>query len=441
MNFRNPIAATSGSQGASVPPPQLDRALLTEAQGAVLELMRRQVNPLVLDADPADPQGAQADQELRTAVAQVVGRRYPTLSHQGRQTLIDQTLDEIRGYGPLESLLRERHRYEEIQVNGPDRIYVIPVGGEPQRTTIRFRDDAHVRFVAARLLSSVRRRVSEAEPLIDASLPGGIRVNVALHPIAVDGTSLSIRLHHAHRSAADLVGNGTLTPESLMTLQTLVTAGVNILVTGGTGTGKTTLLNLLSSYIPETARIITVEDTVELQTREGNVIRLEVRPPNIEGKGEITIRHLVRNAMRMRPDWLLLGEMRGAEALDVMTAANSGHIVYSTIHANTGPEGLGKLAQLAAMSDEHLSESGLRYQVAGAFGAVVHITKHGPRRRVVQIAEVTGVDPVTQQITTRDIYSYRHGLLQPTGIRPERWVEALHLRGLPVPPEWMGEVE
>lgn len=431
-----------GAQGE--PQPQavaLDKALLAEAQTAVLELMRRPQSPLILDGEGADAKGGQADQEFRTAIAQVVGKRYPEMRPDSRLKLIDQLQHEMRGFGPLEPLLQQGHLYEDIMVNRFDRVFVVPVGGEPHLTEVKFRDDAHVRFVAARLLSSVRRRVTEADPMVDASLPGGLRVNVIMAPVAVEGTSMTIRIHHPFKEPRDLVGNGTITDEAMLTLLSLVAGHCNILVTGGTGSGKTTLLNVVSNYVPSWARIVTVEDAAELQIRDGNVVRLETRLPNIEGKGEITIRHLVRNAMRMRPDWIIIGEMRGAEALDVLTAGNSGHCVYSTMHANSAEGALFKLATYAAMSEEHLSEVALSYQVAAAFHVVVHMARQGSQRRVIQIAEVTGVDPDTQMILTQDIFRLKDGHLVPTGNRPNRWIAALQQQRFPVPGCWVGEVE
>lgn len=426
---QKPGAATAG---AVEQPEKSQREMVQKARQAVLDLMRTTTDATELEAilgnvPSGNSKALAAEQKTRTAVAQVVAQERKAASDSERRALVDQILHELRGYGPLEPLLKQRDRWEEIEINRWDRVYVVPGGGEPILTDVTFWDEEHLRFVAQRLLGQARRRVTDAEPMIDASLPG-MRVNVVLQPTAVDGTCITIRLHQPHRKPGDLVANGTITEDALHTLETLVAGGLNVLVTGGTASGKTTLLNLISNYIPEEKRIVTVEDAVELQIRDGNVIRMETRPPNIERVGEITIRDLVRNAMRQRPEYIIIGEMRGAEALDVLVAANSGHSVFSTIHANTAGAALYKLATYAAMSDERLSEAGLAYQVSNAFHVVVHVQRMGKVRRVMQISEVGGVSP-SGQVEIRDIYRYRDGALQRTGLQPQRWVEELVQRG------------
>lgn len=420
----------------AVPPQLVTKALLGEAQEAVLELMRRPGSQLAFDSLSGSSSATdRTAMEMQTAIGKVVAVRHPDLDPQIRLRLIEALVHEMRGYGPLEPLLQNRDQYEEIEVNGPDRVYVVPKGGHAELTEIRFRDDEHVRYVAARLLATANRRVTDAQPLVDASLPNGIRMNVIAYPVAVTGTSMTLRLHHAYHDAQSLVANGTLTEEAITLLGALVRGGVNILVVGGTGSGKTTLCNLLANSIPAEERIVTVEDAVELQVRDGNVVRLETRLANIEGRGEITIRDLVRNALRMRPDRIIVGEMRGPEALDVLTAANSGHSVFSTVHANDAYAGLYKVLTYAAMTDEHLSEYALSKQVVEAFPCVVYLERQGQQRRVLQITEVTGADPATGY-QTADIFHHSKGALRLTGHRPERWQRILAQRSQQLPDLW-----
>jgi pilus assembly protein CpaF len=430
--------------GAAAPEPEepasgggavVDPALLSAAQAAVLELMRRPVNPLTFESMTGEA-SPESQRELRTAVAKAVANS-GQVSESQRPAVIEAIIHEMRGYGPLEPLLKSRHLYEEIVVSGPNQVRVVHRGGKSELTPIKFRSEEHVRFIAQRLLSPARRRVTEADPLVDAALPG-MRLNVVAAPIAVDGCAITIRFHHQGLTAQDLVASGTLTPDALQVIQALIQAGVSFLITGGTGTGKTTLLNVISSYIPPDVRIVTVEDTVELDLREGDVTRLEARPANVEGRGEITIRQLVKNSLRMRPQWIVVGEMRQAEALDVLVAGNSGHSVASTVHANSSSNGLDKVATLASMSDEHLARPALLAQVASAFGCVIHLEAWDGKRLVAQISEVSDVDFDTLQVVTTDVFEWRDGQLRQTGHRPERWLRRLSHRGVPLPELWGG---
>lgn len=417
--------------GAQPPPPPpeptsttvvVDKALVDEAQAAVLELMRRPESPIQFDSLVGEG-NANTQTALRVEIGKVLARH--KMPENQRPAAIEAIVHEMRGYGPLEPLFKLRDQLEEIMVNGPDQVIVVYRGGRIEQTGVRFRSEEQLRFVAQRLLAPVRRRVTEADPIVDASLPG-MRLNVVLAPIAVVGTSISIRFHHKGMSAKDLVQSGMIGPEPLEFLQAAVQGGISVLVSGGTATGKTTFLNALSHAIPPDQRIVTVEDAIELDLRAGNVVSLETRPANVEGKGEITIRRLVKNALRMRPDWIIVGEVRDASALDVANAGNSGHSTMCTVHANSAEDALRKLATYAAMSDEHLTAPALLPQIATAFQLVVQLRKFpGGRRRVVQITEVTGVDFQTSQVITNDLFVHRGGFLQYTGYRPDSLIERM----------------
>ncbi|HHW82819.1 MAG TPA: TadA family conjugal transfer-associated ATPase, partial [Actinomycetales bacterium] len=345
-----------------------------------------------------------------------------------RQRLVRQVEADVLGLGPIQPLIDDPE-ITEVMVNGPDHIYV-ERGGLLYRSEAFFSDEAHLRRIIERIVTRVGRRIDEASPLVDARLEDGSRVNAIIPPLAVSGSTLTIRkFSHEALSLEDLARIGTMTPEMAALLQACVQARLNILISGGTGTGKTTLLNVLSSFIPNSERIITIEDAVELQIQQEHVVRLESRPPNVEGRGEITIRDLVRNALRMRPDRIVVGEVRGAEALDMLQAMNTGHDgSLSTVHANSPRDCLSRLETLVLMAGMDLPLRAVREQVASAVDLIVHLSRlRDGTRRITAVTEVHGMEG--QTITMQDVYLFDFsagvdhngrflGRTVPTGVRP-----------------------
>lgn len=360
-----------------------------------------------------------------------------------RRRLMDDVLSDVIGLGPIDPLISDPS-VTEVMVNGPSKVYV-EQGGRLTRTTITFRDDAHVRSIIDRIVSRIGRRIDEASPLVDARLEDGSRINAIIPPLAVSGPTLTIRkFSHEALSVPDLIRLNTLTPETAELLQACVKARLNIIIAGGTGTGKTTLLNIVSSFIPEGERIVSIEDAVELQLQQEHVVRLESRPPNIEGKGEISIRDLVRNSLRMRPDRIIVGEVRGAEALDMLQAMNTGHDgSLSTVHANTPRDALARLETLVLMAGMDLPLRAIREQIASSINLMVQLARlRDGTRRVVALSEVHGMEG--QTITMQDIFKFDYtagfdqhgrslGRIVPTGVRPQ-FVEKFADFGIVLPP-------
>ncbi len=370
----------------------------------------------------------------------VVGESTP-MSLQERERLSQEILDEVFGLGPLEPLLNDP-AISDILVNTYRHVYV-ERRGILENTNIQFRDDAHLMSIIDRIVSAIGRRVDESSPMVDARLADGSRVNAIIPPLAVDGPCLSIRrFGHDRLAAEDLVGNSTLTPPMLELLAGCVKSRLNIVVSGGTGAGKTTLLNALSSYISDRERIVTIEDAAELQLHQVHVVRLETRPPNVEGKGAIHQRQLVINSLRMRPDRIVIGEVRGDEALDMLQAMNTGHDgSLTTIHANSPRDALSRLETMVAMTNLNIPESAIRRQIASAVDVVVQVSRLSDgARRVVNIAEITGMEG--DVVSMQDIFVYRKrgiretgevlGDFVPTGIRP-RFAERLAVTGIHLP--------
>jgi pilus assembly protein CpaF len=350
-----------------------------------------------------------------------------------RQHLVQDIARDVMGLGPIEQFLHDS-TVNEVMVNGSNQIYV-ERRGVIEQTKVRFISEDHLRRVIERIVSSVGRRVDEASPMVDARLADGSRVNVIVPPLSLDGSILTIRKFAKDPfKVSDLVAMGTLTEQVASVLAATVEGGMNILVTGGTGTGKTTMLNVLSSFIPEVERIVTIEDAVELQLDQAHVIRLESRPPNIEGQGQITIRDLVRNALRMRPDRIVVGEVRGAEALDMLQAMNTGHDgSLSTVHANGPRDALARLETMVLMAGFDLPTRAIREQIASALNLVVHIDRfRDGSRRISHVTEVVGMEG--EIITLQDIYKYDYKAMSlvATGIRPE-FGEQLAERGVTLP--------
>ena len=383
--------------------------------------------------------------EVRREVGQileglVVGESTP-MSMQERERLAKEVLDEVFGLGPLEPLMADP-TVSDILVNTHKNVYV-ERKGMLEQTNIRFRDDAHLMTIIDRIVSAVGRRVDESSPMVDARLADGSRVNAIIPPLAIDGPCLSIRRFGRNRlGAEELISNRTLTPQMLELLRGCVKARLNILISGGTGTGKTTFLNVLSSYISNRERIVTIEDAAELLLNQEHVVRLETRPPNIEGKGIVQQRQLVINALRMRPDRIIVGEVRGEETLDMLQAMNTGHDgSLTTIHANSPRDALSRLETMVAMSNLNLPETAIRRQIAAALDVVVQTSRMSDgTRKIVRIAEITGMEG--EVVTMQDIFAFhKRGIREngevlgdflPTGIRPQ-FSERLLVTGIQLP--------
>jgi Flp pilus assembly CpaF family ATPase len=378
----------------------------------------------------------------RAELAEIVAGEQLALSTAERNRLIDNIGADVLGYGPLEPLLAD-HSVTEIMVNRFDQLYV-ERNGRLTETHHRFTGEPQLRRVIERIVSRVGRRIDESSPLVDARLEDGSRVNAIIPPLAVNGSSLTIRKFAATPyTVEDLVTFGTLTREVATVLDAAVRAKLNILVSGGTGTGKTTMLNVLSAFIPSDERIITIEDAVELQLQQDHVVRLESRPPNIEGRGEITIRDLVRNSLRMRPDRIVVGEVRGAESLDMLQAMNTGHEgSISTLHANSPRDAISRMETLVLMAGMDLPLRAIREQVSSAIDLIVQITRHKDGvRRVTHITEVHGMEG--EIVTLQDAFTFDYsagydeegrlrGRIEPTGVRP-RFAERIADHGIPLP--------
>jgi len=355
-----------------------------------------------------------------------------------RERLVEEILDEIFGLGPLEPLMKDPE-VSDILVNTFKDIWV-ERNGKLFRTDIRFQNDRHLLQVIDRIVSGVGRRIDDSSPMVDARLPDNSRVNAIIPPLAVDGPHISIRRFKLDvLSGEDLMGKGTLTQGMLDLLMGAVRARLNILISGGTGAGKTTLLNVLSSRIPLDERIVTIEDSAELQLKQPHVVRLEARPPNVEGKGEVSVRALVINSLRMRPDRIIVGEVRGPEAVDMLQAMNTGHDgSLTTLHANTARDSLNRLATMVAMANLNLPDRAVRQQIVGGLDLVIQLSRLSDgTRKIVSISEITGTEG--DVIAMQDIFVFdREGIgkdgevlgrFKPTGVRP-KFAETLTARGV-----------
>ncbi len=394
------------------------------------------------------------EDQLRSFVVAEIGNLMDEetipLSADERQRLVAEIGDDILGYGPIERFLAD-DTVTEIMVNSDEPIYV-ERNGRLERTESRFVSQDHLRRVIERIVSQVGRRIDESSPMVDARLADGSRVNAIIPPLAVDGPVLTVRkFSREPLRVADLIGFGTLSADTATLLSACVAGRLNILVTGGTGTGKTTLLNVLSSFIPDNERVVTIEDAVELQLHQHHVVRLESRPANIEGKGQVSIRELVRNALRMRPDRIIVGEVRGGEALDMLQAMNTGHEgSLSTVHANSPRDALSRLETMVLMAGIDLPTRAIREQVASAIDLIVHITRlRDGSRKLTDVTEVDGMEG--DIITLQDIYRFDYaagidakgrflGQCIPTGLRP-RFSDRLADVGVSLPPGLFGVVD
>jgi pilus assembly protein CpaF len=395
---------------------------------------------LVEDLARRGGMGAPRD-EIESEVARILDRESSLIARDERNRLIRDIVNEALGYGPIEPLVQDPV-ITEVMVNGPNQVF-IERAGKLYKTDIRFRDDAHVMRIIDKIVSEVGRRVDESQPYVDARLPDGSRVNAIIPPLALNGPCLTVRkFSREPYTDEDLIHFGTMTPEVREVLRACVRGKLNILISGGTGSGKTTLLNVMSAYIPETERIVTIEDAAELQLKQPHWVRLETRPPNIEGRGMVVQRDLVRNSLRMRPDRIIVGEVRGAEALDMLQAMNTGHEgSLTTAHANTPRDAMSRVETMVLMAGMDLPTRAIREQMSSAFHLLVHTARYGDgTRKVAKVAEITGMEG--DVITMQDLVTYTQtGVAQDgrvqgqhvfTGIRP-RFYDRLKPMGIDLP--------
>ncbi len=399
----------------------------TEYQQVKADLHRKILDRLDLEKLGRTP-GDAAREEVLLLIRNTVNSEAVPLSFAERERLAREILDEIFGLGPLEPLLKDPS-ISDILVNRYNRVYV-ERGGKLETTGLSFKDDQHLMQIIDRIVSRVGRRVDESSPMVDARLADGSRVNAIIPPLAIDGPCLSIRRFGRDPvTARNMIENKTLTEPMLELLSTMVKGRLNILISGGTGAGKTTLLNVLSGYIPNNERIVTIEDAAELQMKQEHVVRLETRPPNIEGKGAVRQRQLVINSLRMRPDRIIVGEVRGEEAFDMLQAMNTGHEgSLTTVHANSQRDALARIESMFSMANLNIPERAVRHQIASAIHAVVQIARLSDgARKVIAVCEVTGVEG--EVISMQDIFLFERtgideggkvrGIFRATGIRPK----------------------
>jgi pilus assembly protein CpaF len=399
----------------------------TEYQQVKADLHRKILDRLDLEKLGRAPSDTARD-EVLLLIRNTVNSEAVPLSFAERERLSREILDEIFGLGPLEPLLKDP-TVSDILVNRYDRVYV-ERAGKIEPTGLSFKDDAHLMQIIDRIVSRVGRRVDESSPMVDARLADGSRVNAIIPPLAIDGPCLSIRrFGHDPLTARNMIENKTLTDSMLELLSAMVKGRLNILVSGGTGAGKTTLLNVLSGFIPNSERIVTIEDAAELQMKQEHVVRLETRPPNIEGKGAVRQRQLVINSLRMRPDRIVVGEVRGEEAFDMLQAMNTGHEgSLTTVHANSPRDALARLESMFSMANLNLPERAMRHQIASAIHAVVQVARMADgTRKVISVSEVTGMEG--DVISMQEVFVFERvgidkdgkvkGRFQGTGIHPK----------------------
>ena len=415
------------------------RAQYLEVRGSVHRKLLTRLNLEKL----ATAERSKVEGEIRVLVTTLIAEAGMPLSVTERDAILGDVLDEVFGFGPLEPLLRDK-TVSDILVNTYKQVYV-ERAGKLEQVPAAFQDDQHLLRVIDRIVSGVGRRIDDSSPMVDARLPDGSRVNAIIPPLAVDGPLLSIRRFPSDRlQAQDLVSYKALTPNMLEFLRHCVNSKLNCLISGGTGAGKTTLLNVLSSFISDKERIVTIEDAAELQLRQTHVVRLETRPPNVEGKGAVKQRQLVVNALRMRPDRIVIGEVRGEEALDMLQAMNTGHDgSLTTVHANTPRDALARLETMIAMANVSLPEKAMRQQIVSAIQIVVQQARMSDgTRKVTSIAEITGMEG--DIVTMQEIYRFDKLGLGPdgrvlgrfvaTGVRP-KVCERLKTMGITLPPD------
>ena len=424
-------AGRDGDDGATA----LDQGTaLSEIKGRVHRRLIERLNLASLDTIDKE----QAVAAIRQVIQELLGQEAFALNMDERERLAQQVLDEIFGLGPLEPLMQDPD-VSDILVNTHDQVFVEKMG-KLYPTQVRFQDDRHLMQVIDRIVSAVGRRIDDSSPMVDARLPDGSRVNAIIPPLALDGPHMSIRKFKRDTlTGDDLLRYDSLSEPMLELLNAIVRSHLNVLISGGTGSGKTTLLNILSSFIPANERIVTIEDSAELQMRQPHVVRLETRPPNIEGHGEVTQRTLVINSLRMRPDRIIVGEVRGSEAVDMLQAMNTGHDgSLTTLHANTPRDALTRLETMVSMASLNLPARAMRQQIASAIQVVIQIGRLSDGgRRLLSISEIVGMEG--EVITMQDLFVFdREGMdedgkvlgrFRPTGIRP-RFSDRLEAFGI-----------
>ncbi|NNG24169.1 CpaF family protein [Telluria aromaticivorans] len=420
-------------------------AILPDTSNQAYQELKKSMHQMILDRIDLERlkrlTAEQFKHELALLIQRIIEEERIVLNQHERHNLVLDIQHEMLGFGPLEPLLNDP-TVSDILVNTASKVYV-ERRGRLELTDITFHDNAHLMKIIEKIVSRVGRRVDESSPMVDARLPDGSRVNAIIPPLAVDGPLLSIRrFGSTPLSVQNLLDYKSLTQPMIHVLECLGAAKVNILISGGTGSGKTTLLNLISGFIPASERVVTIEDAAELQLRQPHVVRLETRPPNIEGKGEVTQRALVRNALRMRPDRIILGEVRGGEALDMLQAMNTGHEgSLATIHSNTPRDALSRLENMVSMAGVSLTARAIRQQIVSAVTVVVQVSRlTDGTRKVVSLQEITGMEG--EVISMQEIYRFEQsgvdadgkvlGSFSATGVRP-RFADRLKMYGVPVP--------
>ena len=441
MSLQEPLeTGNSATDTAGAPPPTaegIDERIHHELKARLQATLQDQIDLLAM----SNPDQAQLKEELRALIEEQLSAESVVINEQERRKLVRDIQFDVLGLGPLEPLMADP-TISDILVNTHQQVYVERFG-KLEITDVCFSDEAHLMKTIDKIVSRVGRRVDESSPLVDARLPDGSRVNVIIPPLAIDGPLMSIRRFAVKPlTMDDFLQYQSLTPAMAQVVEGLVKAKINMIISGGTGSGKTTLLNVLSGFIGAAERIVTIEDTAELQLQQPHVVRLETRPPNAQGKDEITQRALVHNALRMRPDRIILGEVRGAEAVDMLQAMNTGHEgSMATIHANSPRDALIRLENMISMSDMNLPQKAARQQISSAITVVVQIARLSDgKRKMVSIQEISGMEG--DVITMQEIFAFRQtgltstgavsGHFVATGIRPH-FVERLHVHGVELP--------
>ncbi len=433
--------AQAGGSGNYQRPNSLSQNVvaLNELKFTLHQRLIEELDPNKLEGLAKDKAREAVEQAARTLIAQEM----PGIVGTTRDELVSAVADEVLGFGPLEPLLRD-NAISEVMVNAPDTVFY-EKEGRLYLSSVRFRDDNHIMRIVERIVAPLGRRVDESSPMVDARLPDGSRVNVIIPPVAPKSPTITIRKFRTDKMTMnDLIATGALTNDLAEFFRASVQAKLSILISGGTGSGKTTMLNALSAFIPDTERIVTIEDPTELQLQQGHVVTLEARPSSLEGKGEVTQRDLVRNALRMRPDRIIVGEVRGAEAFDMLQAMNTGHEgSLGTVHANTPRDALARIENMVMMAGFELPVKAIREQMQSAIHLVIQIARFPDgTRKVVTVAEVSGMEG--QIVTMQDLFRFEQtgvdtdgrvlGELRTTGIRP-RFTEKFQVSGIHLPPD------
>ena len=436
-----PATGSSMRAGSSMySRPGREEEKLSAVDQLKIDLHHRLIERLDLEALEQIKDEVEVVHQIRLAVGEFLREESTPLSQAEREEIVEQVVWEITGLGPIEPLFRDPG-ISDILVNSARDIF-IERKGKLSRVSAQFRNDGHLLAVIDRIVSRIGRRVDESSPMVDARLPDGSRVNAIIPPLALDGPVLSIRRFGADLTVEQLIANGALTMEMLQLLAGCVKARLNVLISGGTGSGKTTLLNALSSFIPADERVVTIEDAAELRLQQEHVVRLETRPPNSEGRGEVLARDLVKNALRMRPDRIIVGEVRGPEALDMLQAMNTGHEgSLTTVHANSPRDALARLETMILMAGTNLPNRAMREQITSALDVIIQPQRLSDgTRRIVSITEVTGMEG--EVITTQEVYRFKRrgvtpegriiGAFEATGVRPT-FTDRLRVSGIELP--------